>query len=138
MQVIGRSYNGNPVAFEVDAKPIEADAVALAEAAIGGATGSAATSAAGAVTFNNATAGIITTESLTTAAGVTYKITLTSNLVKAGSVVFASVAFGTSTTGDPIVTQVASAAGSVAINIKNDHATAALNGTLKIGFAIFQ
>jgi hypothetical protein len=136
--VIARTFSGQPVAFEVDGRPIESDAVNAAEVAIGGATGSAKAAASGAVTLNNATAGVITSETLSTAAAAIYTLTLTSNLILAGSVVFASVALGTSTTGDPIITQVAPAAGSVVIKVKNDHASAALNGTIKIGFAIYQ
>jgi hypothetical protein len=138
MLIIGRSSAGAPVSFQIDAQPVENDVVASAEAAIGGATGSTATSAAGAVTFNNATAGVITTESLSTAAGAIYTLTLTSNLIKAGSVVFVSPTLGSATTGTACVAHVTPANGSVVIKIKNIDATNAFNGTLKIGFAIFQ
>src|SRR5271166_2510465 len=99
MQLIGRTFAGMPVVFEADVRPCEADAIALAEAAIGSASGNTATSAAGAVTLNNATSGTITTEAVATAAGSIYTLTLTSNLVKAGSVVLANVTLGTSTQG---------------------------------------
>lgn len=136
--VIGRDQAGNAIAFEVDGRPVEFDASARAEAAIGGASGCTATSAAGAVTLNNATAGTITTEALVTAIGGTYTLTLTSNLIKASSVVFPTVTLGTATQGTACVVHVTPALGSVAIKIKNIDATNAFNGTLKIGFAIFQ
>lgn len=138
MQVIGRTYAGLPVSFDVDCRPVEGDAVALAEAAIGGASGSTATSSAGAVTFNNASAGVITTESLSTAAGAIYTLTLTSNLVKASSLVLANVTLGSGTTGTGVIVHITPAAGSVVIKVQNIHASAAFNGTMKIGFAIFQ
>ena len=52
--------------------------------------------------------------------------------------VFASVALGTATTGMPVVTTVTPAAGSVAIVVQNVHASAALNGTLKISFMVLK
>ena len=136
--VVARNIHGQAVAFEIDGQPIETDASALAEAAIGGASGSAATSTAGAVTLNNASAGMITTESVSTAAGGTYSLTITSNLIKATSLVMATVTLGTATTGAGVVSHVTPANGSVVIKVQNIHASAAFNGTLKIGFAIFQ
>jgi hypothetical protein len=136
--VVARNIHGQAVAFEVDGEPIEIDASSLAEASIGGASGSAATSAAGAVTLNNASAGMITTESVSTAAGGTYSLTITSNLIRSTSLVMATVTLGTSTTGAGVVSHVTPAAGSVNVKVQNIHASAAFNGTLKIGFAIFQ
>ena len=136
--VIGRTFSGQPVGFEVDGRPIESDAVNAAEAAIGGASGSAKAALSGAATLNNCAAGVITSESVTTAAGAVYTLTLTSNLVLAGSAVFASVCYGTSTTGSPAVMMVTPAAGSVVIKIQNIHASAALNGTIKVAFVICQ
>ena len=135
--VIGRSAGGQPVAFQVDAEPTEGDAVATAEAAIGGASLSNGTATSGAATLNNASAGTITTESLSTAAGSTYTLTLTSNLIKATSLVFASVWLGSASAGTASITHITPANGSVTIQVKNIHASAAFNGTLKIGFAIF-
>lgn len=138
MQIIGRAFTGQAVAFDIDARPIEIDAIAAAEAAIGGASLSTATSVAGAVTLNNAVAGTITTEALTTAVGVIYTLTLTSNLIKATSVVIPVVTLGSATTGTAAIIHVTPAAGSVAIKVKNIDATNAFNGTIKVGFAIFQ
>lgn len=92
-----------------------------------------ATAVSGAVTLNKAS-GIITTESLSTAAGATYTLTLTDSSIDATDIVFASVWFGSATTGIPEVTMTTPAAGSAVILVHNDHASAAFNGTLKIGF----
>lgn len=136
--IIGRTWNGQAVSFQADATPIEVDAVAAAEAAIGGASGNQGTAVAGAVTMNNATSGVITTQSLSTATGASTTITLTSNLVKATSVVLANVTLGSATQGTASITHVTCASGSVAFQVKNIDGTNAFNGTLKIGFAIFQ
>ena len=136
--IIGRDSAGNAVSFIADSHPIEADAIASAEAAIGSASVNAATSAAGAVTLNNAVSGTITTESLSTAIGGIYSITLTSNLIKPSSVVLANVTLGSATQGTMSIVHITPALGSVNIKIKNVDAANALNGTLKIGFAIFQ
>lgn len=92
-----------------------------------------AAATAGAATLNKA-AGVITSEALTTAAGATYTLTLTDSAIAAADQVFASVAMGTSTTGLPAITTVTPAAGSVVIVVRNAHASAALNGTIKIAF----
>ena len=94
------------------------------------------TSTAGAATINK-TAGQITTEALTTAALASYTMTLTNSLIEATSIVLVTVGLGTSTTGEPVVLYATPAAGSAVIIIKNVHGTVALNGTLKINFAVF-
>lgn len=96
-----------------------------------------ATAAAGAVTFNKH-AGVITTEALTTAAAVNYTLTLTNSKIAADDMVFVNVANGTNTGGTPVLTTAGPAAGSVVIVIKNDHATVAFNGTLKVAFVVFK
>ena len=96
-----------------------------------------ATATAGAATLNK-TAGVVTSEALSTAAGSTYTLTLTDSAIAAADQVMASVQFGTSTTGTPAVTTVKPAAGSVVINIKNVDASAAFNGTLLISFVTFK
>ena len=85
----------------------------------------------------NAQTGVVTTESLTTAAAATYSFTLTNSYIKAGSIVMVTVGKGTATTGEPAVHFVTPAAGSVVIAIRNDAAAAALNGTITIGFVVF-
>lgn len=99
-------------------------------------TSGTATSTAGAATINNQT-GVITTEALTTAAGSTYTMTLTNAAIQAGSIVHVSVGKGTATTGTAAVTWVTPAAGSAVIIIQNIHASAALNGTIKLAFSVF-
>ncbi len=94
-----------------------------------------ASATAGAATLN-APAGIITSESLTTAAGADYTLTLTNSFITATSAVLASVGNGTNTTGDPSLFSVTPAAGSATIIVRNGHATVALNGTLKISFIV--
>ena len=96
----------------------------------------AGTSTAGAATVNTQT-GVVTTESLTTAVGATYTFTLTNALVNANSIVLPVVGKGSATTGTPTVAWVTPAAGSVTIVIQNIHASAALNGTITIGFLVF-
>jgi hypothetical protein len=95
-----------------------------------------ATSTAGAATINQQ-AGQITTEALTTAAGATYTMTLTNSLVSATSTVLVTVGKGTATTGTATVCWVTPAAGSAVITIQNINASAALNGTITINFAVF-
>lgn len=107
---------------------------ANAQARLFGTPGTA-TATAGAATLDKQT-GTVTSEALTTAAGANYTLTLTNARVTAASVVFASVANGTNTTVEPIVTRVTPAAGSVVIIVRNVHASAALNGTIKISFAV--
>lgn len=92
-----------------------------------------ATSTAGAATINH-NGGVITTESLTTAAGATYTMTVTDSAIMAGDVVVASVQYGTSTTGVPAVATITVTNGQVVILIQNIHASAALNGTIKIAY----
>ena len=94
-----------------------------------------ATATAGAATLAKM-AGVITSEALTTIAGATYTLTLTNTDVAAADQVFASVQLGTATTGMPTVTTVTPAAGSVVIIVQNIHASAALNGAIKISFLV--
>lgn len=94
-----------------------------------------ATATAGAATLNK-DSGKITTESLTTAHGSAYTLTLTNSAIAAADMVFASVKFGTATAGTPVVTTIAPAAGSVVIKVHNDHASDDFNGTLVISFMV--
>ena len=96
-----------------------------------------ATAVAGAATLNKP-GGTITTEALTTVAGGTYVLTLTNSTIALADQAFASVQFGSSTTGAPCVTSTDNSAGQVVITIQNVHATAAFNGTLLISFAVFK
>ncbi|MBX9593931.1 MAG: hypothetical protein K2X46_06185 [Roseomonas sp.] len=94
-----------------------------------------AAATAGAATLDKL-AGVITSEALTTAAGASYTLTLTNSTIAAADQVFASVGYGTSTTGAPVVTRVTPAAGSVVVVVQNIHASAALNGTIRISFLV--
>ena len=91
----------------------------------------------GAATLNKM-AGVITSEALTTAAGADYTLTLTDSDIAATDQVMASVQLGSATTGTPAVATVTPGAGSVVIVIQNIHATAALNGTIKISFVVLK
>ena len=92
-----------------------------------------ATAVAGAATLNKGS-GVVTSEALTTAAGATYTLTLTDSAIAATDEVFASVQNGTNAAGLPEIATVTPGAGSVVIVVHNDHATAALNGTLKVTY----
>jgi hypothetical protein len=92
-----------------------------------------ATAVAGAATLAK-NSGIITSEALVTAAGATYTLTVTDSVVTASDTIFASVWYGTATTGTPTVTICKPAAGSFQVIIQNISAATPLNGTLKIGF----
>jgi len=94
-----------------------------------------ATAASNAATISAYT-GVITTESLTTAAGATYTCTVTDTYAHATDIVFTAVWNGTSSTGTPCITTVTPADGSFVIIVQNIHASAAFNGTLKIGFEL--
>lgn len=96
-----------------------------------------ATAIAGAATLNKP-AGAVTSEALTTAAGADYVLTLTDSDIAAGDQVFASVKLGSATTGVPAVATVTESNGQVVIVIQNIHASAALNGTIKISFVVFK
>ena len=95
-----------------------------------------ATASAGAATLSDL-AGLITTESLTTAQNAIYTLTITNTKVAAGDLVFAHVYDGTNTQGTPVISRVTPGASSIVIKVNNLHASAeALNGTLKIGFFV--
>jgi hypothetical protein len=92
-----------------------------------------ATATAGAATLAQPS-GIITSEALTTAAGATYTLTVTNSTIATTSQVYASVWNGTNSAGRPAITTVTPGSGTITIVVQNVHASAALNGTLKIAF----
>lgn len=96
-----------------------------------------ATATAGAATLNK-NAGVVTSEALSTAAGATYTLTLTNSAIVAADQVFASVAYGTASAGTPAVARVQPGAGSVVIVVQNVHASAALNGTIRVSYAVLK
>lgn len=99
--------------------------------------GGTATATGGAATLNKSS-GKVTSEALTTAAAGVYTLTLTDSQIAAGDIVLATVANGTNTQGVPIVGKITPAAGSVTIDIRNEHASQAFNGTLVIGFVVIK
>lgn len=95
-----------------------------------------ATGAASAVT-GTAQHTIFTTESLTTAAVTDVAYTFNNKLIKVGSVVLAQVVGGSWTTGVPMVANTkVTGAGVATINLRNNAAAAALNGTLIVSALI--
>jgi hypothetical protein len=93
--------------------------------------------ATGTATLNK-TQGKITTPALTTAAAATHVVTLTNSKIAAGDTVLVTVGKGTATTGTPTVGDVTPGAGNVVISIQNIHASAAVNGTLVIGYLVIK
>ena len=96
-----------------------------------------ATGAAGAVTIN-AMSGVITTESLSTAAAAEGTYTITNSYVAAADIVLVSIGNGTNTTLGAAVVSVTPGAGSFTVSYTNVHAASALNGTLKIFFVVIK
>lgn len=101
-------------------------------------TFTSATATAGAATANGSV-GKITSEALSTAQNAIYTLTLTNSAIAAADVVVASVANGTNTQGTPIIGRVQPAAGSVVIQVINQHASAqALNGTVVVSYQVIK
>ncbi len=96
-----------------------------------------ATATSGAATCNGM-AGIVTTETITTAAASTYSLTVTNNQVTVGDVVQASVCNDTNTQGTPTVATVTEAAGAFTAVVQNIHSATAFSGTLKVKFMILK
>jgi hypothetical protein len=82
--------------------------------------------------------GVITTESLTTAAAGTYTLTITNNKVKATDIVQATVSNPAASAGAPVLISATPADGSLVVVIKNVHASAAFNNTLAVMFSIIK
>jgi len=96
-----------------------------------------ATATAGAATLSES-AGKVTSEALTTAAAATYTLTITNTRVEAGDQAFASVANGTNSAGAPVVQTVTPGNGTLVIVVRNSHASAAFNGTLRVSFLVLK
>lgn len=92
---------------------------------------SMATASSGAATCNHQLC-VITSEALTTAAAADYTLTLTNTFIDTGCAVFVTIGNGTNTTAPAYAHSVAVTADSVVILVRNAHASAALNGTIKI------
>lgn len=94
----------------------------------------AATCSSNAATID-AQIGVITSESLTTAAGSGQALTITCSQCAATDVIQVSRNGGTSANGTPVIKAVPGD-GSFVVTIDNKHASAAFNGTFIIGFTI--
>jgi len=99
-----------------------------------GVTSNTATASSGAATCNGVNC-TITSESLTTAAGADYTLTLTNSAISTTSHLLVSVNLGTATTGEPSVSSVKPGSGTATILIRNIGA-AALNGTISIAISV--
>jgi hypothetical protein len=99
---------------------------------------SVGTSGTGTATLSKTSGKITTPTGITTAAGATHVLTLTNTKIAAGDIVLVTVGKGTATTGTPTVADVTPAAGSVVITIQNIHASAALNGSIAVGFLVIK
>ena len=97
----------------------------------------AATASSGAATLNQGS-GRVTSESLTTAIGSTYTLTLTNSVIDGNgdALVFAEVHLGTSTNGTPQIVNVTPGNGQVVIVVKNIDGSNAFNGTIVIDFLV--
>ena len=137
MRLLGVTPQGASVQFEADAQPVDGTSASPWKIGIGGAAAKSAVAVAGAATLNKES-GSITTESLTTAAGANYTLTLTSSRSVVGDLVMASVSNGTNTGGDPGILSITATAGQIVIKVRNHHASTAFNGTLVINFLAFR
>lgn len=83
----------------------------------------------------NAMSGIITTDSLSTAAAGSRTITITDSAITASSLVELNWSGGTNTAGTPVFEAVPSAS-TLTITIYNKHASAAFSGTFILHFLV--
>jgi hypothetical protein len=86
----------------------------------------------------NTRGGKLTTASLTTAAGSSQTVTINSTAIAAADLVLVSLANGTNTQGTVTQGLVTTASGSVSVEIRNTHASAAFNGTVVVTFMVFK
>jgi hypothetical protein len=95
-----------------------------------------ATATAGAATLNKS-AGIVTSEALSTAAGSSYTLTLTNSTVAAGDLALVSID-SNGTAGTPQLLSAKCTSNTLTVIVKNVDASVALNAAIKIGFAILK
>jgi hypothetical protein len=95
-----------------------------------------ATCSSNAATITKWTA-VITSESLSTAAAASQALTITKVGTAAGDLAFVQLAGGTNSAGTPIVNAVCTT-DTVTITLKNQHASAAFNGTFILNLCIFK
>ena len=96
-----------------------------------------ASASAGAATLNQPS-GVITSESVTTAAAATYTLTLTNSKIAATDIALVTLANGTNSAGAPVITTATVTDSTLTVVVKNVHASAALNGTLVFMFTIIK
>lgn len=96
----------------------------------------AGTCVSNAVTINK-TQAVVTTESLTTAAGASQAITVTNNKVSVGDILLVTINGGTNTTGSVEIKAVATA-NTATITLTNRHASAAFNGTFILALVVIK
>jgi hypothetical protein len=94
-----------------------------------------ATAAAGAVSTTSKRSRV-TTESLSTAAGSSYTLTITNPRIRLRSILGVNVSKSSATTGKPEVGAILCSNGSATVEIRNVDASAAFNGTLLINYVI--
>lgn len=94
-----------------------------------------ATASAGAATLNKM-AGKITTNSMTTAAGSAFTLTITNSTIASTDMVFASVNYGGA--GIAKIRNIAPGSGSVVITIHNSDAAASFNATAVVSFLVIK
>ena len=94
------------------------------------------TASAGAATLNKSS-GIVTSESLTTAAGSDYTLTLTNSSIAAGDVALVSVDSNGST-GFPVLYSSKTTSNTLTVIVRNAHASVAFNAAIKIAFAVLK
>jgi len=93
------------------------------------------TCSSNAVTIN-AESGLITTESLSTAAESVTELTVTCSACAAASIIQANIVNYAGTTGLPAIYADNAGSGSFKIQVQNASSAAALNGVLKIYFTV--
>ena len=94
-----------------------------------------ATAVAGAATADGQNV-LITSESLSTAAGSTYVLTLTNSAISATSNLEITLSLGSSTTGIPGLVRYVASSGSAVITIENIDPAAAFGGTITVGVLV--
>lgn len=80
-------------------------------------------------------AGVVTTDAITTAAAANHVMTITNTKVAVGDIILLSQQGGTTSTGTPLFSAVAGA-GTIVVTIMNKHASAAFNAALVFAFLV--
>lgn len=94
-----------------------------------------ATASAGAATCS-AQRMVITSESLTTAAGTDYNLTVTNTRVTSSSIILCSGANGTNSTEGVGIRRTQPGSGSFVVRVRNDNTLSAFNGTVKVSCVV--